>query len=771
MLRGFFPVNGCCQPTSHKSAPSPQYRCHENDNHWQSQNKASKTMKTNLISSSWVHKLHLCCAIGLASASLPSSYDRSATLLKNRPPGKFRLTSPTPNAHRHLQSGDYSTIDGYSCFRNLQGMTDAMFDLEKNYPDLASVSDIGDSYLKSVGDSNGHDIYVLKITASTSSDPAQVFFTGGQHAREYAPPELLMRFAERLVEGYGEDADVTWVLDTTQINIVFYTNPDGRTVAETEPDLFWRKNVNPGDGSCPDYALGTDLNRNYEWMWGDTSGASDDPCAEDYFGTGPASEPEVQAVIAYAKTLFPEGQRKADPMAEIDVPFGEDITGVYMDFHSSGGLTYYPWGYADVVSPDNDSLEALGRKLSYFNGYVLWAGGQPDFLYAATGDASDNMYAYLGVASLGLEIGDAFYEDCDNFETKVYPDNLNSMMYVIKLARKPNSLAKGPDIFDLTVTQGDREITVSAEASDSELVNIDGYPSFTTGEQTVSKVELYLDTLPSDYGEGDVMYLLQPTPVSGSDKVFIETQISTSGLSSGRHALYAVATDSDGYVGPISSVFFDVENVATSSPIEPTAMPTIFTLDTTTAATTTFATTTSGTTELVTAPPSNKPSVAIVTNEPTDVESSNAPSNKPSTAPVTAEPTSAAPVAITASPSPLPSISSTSTSTVNSTSVMTEQDSPSDTAVGATLSPSITTTQNVGTSSLSLAPTPSEVSSTQPSSSISEIKSAAPSQLPVNSTLNKASTEASEKSPENAAVTVTHHAILAVVFLWFNYLL
>ncbi|KAL7479391.1 hypothetical protein ACHAW6_005124 [Cyclotella cf. meneghiniana] len=729
----------------------------------------SLTMKTNLISPSWAIKLYVCSAIGLASASLSSFNYRTATLLKNRPPGKFRLTNPTPDNGRILQSGDYSTIDGFTCFRDLQGMTDAMFDLEKNYPDLVSVSDIGDSYLKSIGDSDGHDIFVMKITASTSSDPAQVFFTAGHHAREYAPPELLMRLAEHIVEGYGQDADITWILDTTQINIVVHANPDGRAIAEIEPDLSWRKNVNPGDGTCPEDSIGTDLNRNYEWMWGDTSGASDDPCDETYFGTGPASEPEVQAVIAYAKTLFPEGQRKEDPLAEINEPYGEEITGVYMDIHSSGGLTYYPWGYADIVSPDNDSLEALGRKLSYFNGYVLWAGGQPDFLYAATGDASDYMYAYLGVASLGLEIGDAFYEDCDNFETKVYPDNLNSLMYVIKLAAKPNALAKGPDIFSLAVTEGDREITVSAEASDSELVNIGGYPSFTTGEQTVTKVELYLDTLPDDYGDGDVMYSLQPTPVSGSDRVFVETQISTSGLSSGRHALYAVATDSDGYVGPISSVFFDVENVVTSSPIEPTAMPSTFTPVTTTAATTTFTTTTTVTVQLETTPPSNKPSVAIITNEPTILETSSAPSNKPSTAPVTAEPTSAAPVSVSASPSPPPSLSSTFTTTPNATSVVTEEDSSAVTSVNATLSPSVTATQTVGTGFLSSAPTPSQIISTQPSSSVSEIESATPSQIPENITSSEVSTDASEKSQENAAAVNTYHIALSIVFFLFNY--
>ena len=263
-----------------------------------------------------------------SSRPSPSTVDRSAALLKNRPAGDFRLLDT--KRERKLQS--YSTIDGHSCFRDLEGMTKAMFDLETNHPDLVSIESIGESYLKTVGDADGHDIYVMKITASTSPNPSQVFFTGGQHARELAPPELLMRFAEHLVEGYNTNADITWVLDRTQINIVLYVNPDGRMIAETQKDLYWRKNVNSNDGTCPDDSIGTDLNRNYDWMWGGTSGgaSSSNPCDEDYHGVGPASEPEVQAVIAYAKSLFPEEQRKDDPVAEMELPFGEDITGVYM---------------------------------------------------------------------------------------------------------------------------------------------------------------------------------------------------------------------------------------------------------------------------------------------------------------------------------------------------------------------------------------------------------------------------------------------------------
>lgn len=37
------------------------------------------------------------------------------------------------------QGGSYSKIPGYDCFRSIDGMTDTMFDLEKDYPNLVSI--------------------------------------------------------------------------------------------------------------------------------------------------------------------------------------------------------------------------------------------------------------------------------------------------------------------------------------------------------------------------------------------------------------------------------------------------------------------------------------------------------------------------------------------------------------------------------------------------------------------------------------------------------
>lgn len=436
----------------------------------------------------------------------------------------------------------YDTIEGRSCFRSMDGMMKSMIDLRNKYSDLISISDIGESYLKNNEGrtdgkykipTDGYVIYALTITAPDkdsslqSDDKGKMLVTSGVHAREWAPPELLARFIEMLVYGYDNDADITWILQRNEIHAILYVNPDGRYMAEKYPDLYWRKNMNPNN-KCGDGDYGVDINRNLDFMWAHKDGASSNPCDGDYHGTSAESEPETKALTDYAKKLFPEGQRKNDPKGEMNNPFGEDITGMYIDIHSSGGYVYYPWGHDDSQSPDDEALQALGRKMSYFNDYLLWAGGQQDFLYAASGDTSDWMYAAMGVASLGFEIGDDFQQKCTSFENEVVPINLPALLFAAKTAQKPYTEIKGPDIMDLSVQNSNGQIKVSAEVSDSEMVNkIKDFKDFRTGDQKITKVELYLDVHPDDYKSGDTKWEMQPASRrldSEHVKAFMERQ-------------------------------------------------------------------------------------------------------------------------------------------------------------------------------------------------------------------------------------------------------
>jgi len=521
---------------------------------------------------------------------------------------------------------------------------ESMSDLADDNPDLMTMTVIGESYLKNNNGrtngqydipTSGHDIYVLKITDSNSplqsNKKGKVLMTAGLHAREYAPPELLARFVEKLVNGHNEDAELTSIMQRTELHAILYVNPDGRWMAEKYPDLMWRKNLNP-NGGCGDGNYGVDINRNFDFAWGDLNGASNNPCDSDYHGRSPESEPETKALADYSKQLFPSGQRKNDPWGKRNDPFGEDNVGIYADIHASGGYVYYPWGHEDSQSPDDEALQALGRKINSFNGYKLWAGGQPDFVYPATGDASDYEYAVMGVASMGFEIGDAFYQNCNRFESQVVPENMPALVYTAKIAQAPFKEVKGPDILNPSVNYVNGNIEVSATASDGAMVNAIGgrFSDFRTGDQNIAQVQLYVDVHPDDYGQGDTSFAMQQarrrlvskkdcgditgkkrckrtdqcewftqkkkcgsknassgstggntgsnqqkppqkpevSPVvpsqqntavefnSGEENV--QLTIDPNSLSAGRRTLYIQATDSDGYKGPVYSMFVNV---------------------------------------------------------------------------------------------------------------------------------------------------------------------------------------------------------------------
>ena len=66
-------------------------------------------------------------------------------------------------------------------------------------------------------------------------------------------------------------------MDSEEIYIIFDLNPDGfQYDLGGEPYRAWRKNRQPNAGSS---AIGTDLNRNYDYRWGCCGGSSGNPAA------------------------------------------------------------------------------------------------------------------------------------------------------------------------------------------------------------------------------------------------------------------------------------------------------------------------------------------------------------------------------------------------------------------------------------------------------------------------------------------------------------
>ena len=167
-----------------------------------------------------------------------------------------------------MLAGQTSGIPGFPCYRTIAEIFETGAALANNYPNLAEWKDIGDSWEKTVDPNDGYDMRVLVLGNRTNGNvvKSDIFIMSGIHAREWAPPELNTRFAEYLLSNYGVNADVTWLLDYNNIHLLLVTNPDGRTMDESNQSYLWRKNTN--NNYCSNSLdRGADLNRNFPFKW------------------------------------------------------------------------------------------------------------------------------------------------------------------------------------------------------------------------------------------------------------------------------------------------------------------------------------------------------------------------------------------------------------------------------------------------------------------------------------------------------------------------
>lgn len=419
-------------------------------------------------------------------------------------------------------------IPGYACYSTVEETFERMDQMVLNYPDLADIEDIGDSWEKTINNANGHDIRILKLTnQNTAGDKPILFLASAIHAREYTTAELNTRFAEYLLSNYGSDADATWILDNHEIHMSLQTNPDGRKQAET--GFSWRKNTNQAYCSPNSSSRGADLNRNYSFEWA----LGNDQCSNTFGGASAESEPEVSAQMSYIRNHFDDNR---GPGINDAVP--DDTDGIFVDIHSYSELVLFPWGYTYDDSPNHAQFNALAKRTAFFNGYTPEPSSA---LYPVTGASIDTTYGELGIASLVFELGTAFFEDCTTFESTVFPDNLKALLYLARVTQAPYKQPLGPDIEQFTVIPNviaaNTTVKVTGVANDNLYSPING----TISTETVSAVDAFINELPINSNNG--------LGLSATDGSFDQEQeafhgiIDTTGLSIGKHTVYLQASD------------------------------------------------------------------------------------------------------------------------------------------------------------------------------------------------------------------------------------
>lgn len=254
-----------------------------------------------------------------------------------------------------------------------------------DHPDIFLLFSLGTSH-------EGRTVWAGKVSdnVGTDEDEPEILFTHHQHAREHLTVEMALYTLKILTDEYGVDPEITGLVDSREVWIVFDLNPDGGEYdIATGSYRSWRKNRQPNSGAS---AVGTDLNRNWDYRWGCCGGSSGTASSETYRGAAPFSAPETAVVRDFVDSRVVGGVQQ--------------IT-AHLDVHTYGELVMWPYGYtftdvpADMSQDDHDVFVTVGEAMAASNGYTPQQGSE---LYITDGGIKDYLYGAHRIFSLSFEL-------------------------------------------------------------------------------------------------------------------------------------------------------------------------------------------------------------------------------------------------------------------------------------------------------------------------------------------------------------------------------
>jgi carboxypeptidase T len=299
-----------------------------------------------------------------------------------------------------------------------------------DHPAIFSLFSIGTSY-------EGRTIWAGKISDSVAvdEDEPEILFTHHQHAREHLTVEMALYTLGILTNEYGTNQQITDVVNSREIWMVFDMNPDGGEYdIATGTYRSWRKNRQPNAGS---QYVGTDLNRNWGYRWGCCGGSSGTTSSETYRGASAFSAPETQVVRDFVNSRVVGGKQQ--------------IT-VAIDFHTYGELVLWPYGYtytdvpADMTQDDHDVLVTMGQAMAATNGYTP---EQASDLYITDGTINDWLYGVYRIMNYTFEMypvtsGQGGFYPPDEVIPAQTSRNRAAVLYLLEQADCPyNVIGKG----------------------------------------------------------------------------------------------------------------------------------------------------------------------------------------------------------------------------------------------------------------------------------------------------------------------------------------
>lgn len=266
-------------------------------------------------------------------------------------------------------------------YPSFQEITKFLKDITSKYPHIASLQSIG----KSV---EGRELWVVKISDNVQTDEREPEFKyiSSMHGDEITGRELTQFLIKDLLEAYGNDPEITELINNTEIYIMPSMNPDGSQRRQ-------RANAN-----------GFDLNRNFpEYTRNDQN-------------TSLNRQPETIAVMDFQD---------------------ERNFALSANFHGGAVCVNYPWDATYTKHPFDKLVKGLSLKYAGLNSEMRNSREFDDGVtngaewYVLRGGMQDWSYAYHNDLQVTIELSDRKwprYRDIPGF----YDRNKESMLTYAK---------------------------------------------------------------------------------------------------------------------------------------------------------------------------------------------------------------------------------------------------------------------------------------------------------------------------------------------------
>jgi hypothetical protein len=132
-------------------------------------------------------------------------------------------------------------VPRFDTFYRHEELTQLLFDYAAAAPGLVQVASIGKSH-------EGRDIWVATVTNFSTGDPADkpAFWADGNiHAAELTASTAVLYYLHQLVVRFGEDREITQLLDTRTLYLCPRLNPDGAELALADRPRHIRSSTRP----------------------------------------------------------------------------------------------------------------------------------------------------------------------------------------------------------------------------------------------------------------------------------------------------------------------------------------------------------------------------------------------------------------------------------------------------------------------------------------------------------------------------------------------